>query len=357
MDTINNQVQEVRLLDWSRKQCLFLLLPILIITIVVIVIFLLNCNFYESKIEETAKTIALHKEEYNALLKIKSTSERILGNRKNALKNLETIGLFLDNQEHYLNLQEYYNGTCKEWEQEHKSIDILGKYNSSWGKYCIAVVSSMDGNDKLLIRDLISKNTHTIKLDDFGCYQSRSLELFPNGKKDRAVFISNFLAATSITQNFGILNLRTGDIRNIDGGDIVIYENGKITIQTLVDIGESRAEGKRVCLYSYYNSDGEPIYLLRGDINANGYDSDGDRVSMDIHIDYFGNVSGNYECSGWFSDYKLSGKRGSDGVLRITGENTWGRDDATFVLSASYNGEIEGYCDNGSRKYEITLSY
>ena len=135
------------------------------------------------------------------------------------------------------------------------------------------------------------------------------------------------------------------------------YENGKITIQTLVDIGESRAEGKRVCLYSYYNSDGEPIYLLRGDINANGYDSDGDRVSMDIHIDYFGNVSGNYECSGWFSDYKLSGKRGSDGVLRITGENTWGRDDATFVLSASYNGEIEGYCDNGSRKYEITLSY
>ena len=345
--------------NWSKKQCLYLVLSLLVITLLIIILFSLNSNNYEKKIEKIAREIALQKEEYNVLLKIKSTSEKLLDKRKETLKNLETIGLFLDKQEHFLNLQEYYNSTCNEWKQEYSSVKILGTYNSSWGRYCVADVRSEERDEHfLLIRDLVRKSDHKIDLDNEGIRWD--VELTPNDLKDRAT-LTGCNGANSIfyREYFAIVNLKEGSIRHIDSGYPITVNGNRITVKktTMLRFVTCNADSEYASVYSHYTNQGDPVYLLNGDIKASGYDSDGDRVSMSIYIDLFGNVSGKYVCSAWFSDYELSGERGSDGVLRLRGKNTWGRNDAEFVFSAPYNGKIEGYCDTGNRKYEITLSY
>ncbi len=345
--------------NWSKKQCLYLVLSLLVITLLIIILFSLNSNNYEKKIEKIAREIALQKEEYNVLLKIKSTSEKLLDKRKETLKNLETIGLFLDKQEHFLNLQEYYNSTCNEWKQEYSLVKILGTYNSSWGRYCVADVRSEERDEHfLLIRDLVRKSDHKID-PDIGSNSWDVEELTPNDLKDRATLIFRCVWATNAGEIFSIVDLKEGSIRHIDSGNSIVVNGIRITVirKELLRYVTCYLDSEYTSVYSHYTNQGDPIYLLNGEIKAYGNDSDGDRVSMSIYIDSFGNVSGKYVCSAWFSDYELSGERGSDGVLRLKGKNTWGRNDAEFVFSAPDNGKIEGNCDNGNRIYEITLSY
>lgn len=346
--------------SWSSKQCLFLTLPLLIIIILIIIVTSLDFNNHEDEIEINCIKNALQEEEYNVLLNIKSTSNRILENRQNVLKNLETIGEILERQEHYLNLQEYYNATCNEWQQKYGNISILGKYNSLWGRYCIAEVYDKERIDhSLLIRDLINKKDNVVGLDKEGIILA-GITLTPNGQKNRAVLIGgNGANSIFCREYFAIVNLKDGTVNHIDNGYPITIDKNIIKVHKAIMLRyvSCNADSEYASVYSHYNNKGEPIYLLKGNVNANGYDADGDRISMNIHIDSFGYISGDYKCSGWFSDYELIGKRGSDGVLRIKGKSTCGRSDAEFVFSAPYNGKIEGYCDNGSRKYEITLSY
>lgn len=247
---------------------------------------------------------------------------------------------------------ESYMNRCKEIIKEitnryGEKIRIIGKY-PKFSKYVIAILEEAE-NSSLIIYDLDKQtskrlNLHELKMEDgsaIGIYGG--ICVFENNAENKLLVIGDNNINGEYSEEYFIeINPVNCEMRNIDWGNQVEYQSGRITVtkNILLREREYTVDNDCVPMYTHYNLDGTPIILTSSHMLCKG-NMIGYPIAMDIFIDQNGKISGKYENVNYGIVFTLAGEQEKDGTLYIIANK--GNARFQFVLSASSSNTLTGY--------------